>query len=1356
MFQEKNVDKMKPPEIKDNVKKTSKQNSKSPEAAVSGATSTRRRSVRFKDEEKKPCSLDSKEPVELQTSKSDKDTENELTDNKILTRSTSSSQEKTNKALKDNVSDSKSDDNHITALDISSSIKSSEDKIGSENEKNKMLIEKDLDISINKSSSSDETKSQGRNTAESEKVSLSNQSIPQNVLGVIGLTPESSSKSAESKNDTLNRDDKELTCIEQDDESQPLFSWTQKLNQLNKSPRNQSPLKQVLSQDIKSSSQRTRSQSPSKSPRRSKKKQGNETFGNLDKWIIRSPGKEISNACEDKVVETEITVASTTIVEETQSPSKFVRDKKYEEDPKMESVMETPPKHNFCGSNINSFGNSNRKLFQSSQDNIENMHDHVEDSNIIAASPNSKSFTTCKITGTPLLKLTRLTDSEIKKYSPSREGKKELDLTPRKSDSEMKKSSTENKAVKTINIEGDPVETKSSENLLRHDDFSAFKPLENDSQGNLETDGFFSKSITDTEQAMLKLSEGERSADTDSEKMDVSQSDSELVEGSQSLTESSDNTDIKGLFSQIVKEAKLEAEQFKNDMPFEASADIFTQDSKATDSLALEISPASQDESQKESKENVHVMESENESKANRKRKQETPKKTTPEDLKKGRKKKTVENSQPLEFGSATKVSRRLQEKRERKETEKRTSSASDSKKGDEKAVTDEKLSKNEDTKFDNQTIKKTGRKGLNQVSVEMAGSVDSQTLEESTAEINTNIMTAKPMTDLTGNLMSPKSKWTVSKAKKEQGTPNVKTIEVVTEKVSDQSSMKKHDLTNENMSEKQTESRCNDPATPNIPSKVDELEKVIDTSETDNKTDLKKRKSITCSQEESIQEKGQKTPESRNSSAQPERKSTTKKKKAVAQKRVLKRESKDVVVNESDSNLDQDLSDDDIPLADTKKAIAENLEKKIDEQLSAEHRNEKKQKSDKIKNEKLDKIGEIMAEKVNDKNQMKEDELQEVHEAMDISFGSDDDIPLSNIKSSQEKKSKKAEKLGSKKQESVCFDKVKTKKCNPKIYAKKEKETKTSPVGNKLRSSKVVKTRLRSGDSKIMSPPKSKKSLSLAVKRVNDAKKKLKVGNKKKEQSIDLSEIERDAALLNEAESKSKIVSQLLDKENNDTDLVEEVKDTNGLKEPETPVSTQEMRKSDISLNQVSDFAGMKDASTNVIEIADRPVNPVFNILDETPTKGKESPKRLATSILMRNSDSKLVMGSRKFEKRPGFARRSILKPSSLGSANEIDSPKRTFHPIKVARIYSPTASPSASILKKRRLSGDSASDTNSPPAKVSSWYMNTLPCFSIIFLAHHLKFRKSYCSRSEAIVVNLTSALLSRLDVFWLSRNV
>ena len=1343
---------MKSPEVSEPIdKRVKKTGFKSPDAVKksnssttsSEPTPTRRRSVRFKDDEKKQDSSGNESSGLTVDNKGKKGTELNAKSTKISHEINTETEEKSDAVIT----------NHVESI-----VKDSEDKTKAATDKSachKISPEKDLGlmeaevmlekcdsqvspdrISVNEKPKSDESSESNNiklSSSESDKgFSLSNQSVPQNVLGALGPTPESSSKSSETKRQTVTTLDNAKTDMgQEDDESQPLFSWTKKLNQLNKSPRSESPLRQITSPERKGSPLRTRSQSPMKSPKRAKKKLTNESYGNLDKWVIRSPVKSVGIEKAEKIADNILTVGSATFVEETQSPTKFTKNKLDDGDDKNDSVMETPPKSDFINSSVAGYGNSNRKLFQSSQENIENMHNILEDSNIIAASPNAKSVKP----GTPILKLTRLTDSEIKKYSPGKDGRKELEFTPTKS--------AKKKSVTTVfDLGGKNIIDQSPKSKHRHDDFTAFKPVEIDNQNKADTNEFFSKSLTDTDRAMLKLNDNEKSADSDSERMDMSQSDSETPE----LSQPSQNVEIRGLFSQIVKEAKLEAEMH-NDIPFEQSADIFTQGLETAQASQVELqsqdetqdSQQSQDEtqdSQQSQGKTLDSQQSQNETqsqdetqdsqqsydetqdsqekevktpKRGRKRKQETLKKT-PDEVKRGRRKKTEENSLDSlisRVGSAQKVSRRLREKREKIDIQlSQINSPPDSKRASGKEL--EVKDKSELSCQEENVESKKTKESMN-------ASSDKKCIDHAETE---NIMKEKSVTETSEQ--EPPS------AMKEQEDKYDECGNII------ESENEEKSLDNDNGKVNATDTvvtACNEEKKNDDEIVNKEREsggndnKLENSRKKGSKKDMKPlKKKITSSQEEKLQ----KTPESRNSSVQPERKSTTKKRKEVAQKRVMNR-GKDVVVNDSDSNLDQDLSDEDLPvtLHISKKAVAENLEKKIDEQLCKEIKctviNRPLKESDKSVSMELDDESKGESEENMEDNGMKgRNENNEIEkdendsEAMDVSFCSDD-MPLSSLKSSQDEEDEDDIPLSNLKSiqedpKQMNGDKIETEldkdeekmdkaKGSAKKVTRKQKQN-TSPIVSKLRS---VKTRLRSGEKKSVTL-QGKNKLSLKSKRVNSAKKKLNIESKKKkkgESGLDIDEIEKDATVTEEPEpSEPTAVEEKPAKDSASKETSEKA-----MPEPECDaeenIPSEHSNKLDIG-PQMEGFAGMKDESTSTASIS-RPTNPVFNILDETPTKVIESPKRLPVSTLVRNSDSKLILGSRKFDRRSSLARRSILKPSSVGSPRDVNSPKRDFHPIKLPRIYSPTASPSASILKKRRLSDDPTSDTNSPPSKVS-----------------------------------------------------
>ncbi|XP_071158461.1 telomere-associated protein RIF1-like [Mytilus edulis] len=141
---------------------------------------------------------------------------------------------------------------------------------------------------------------------------------------------------------------------------------------------------------------------------------------------------------------------------------------------------------------------------------------------------------------------------------------------------------------------------------------------------------------------------------------------------------------------------------------------------------------------------------------------------------------------------------------------------------------------------------------------------------------------------------------------------------------------------------------------------------------------------------------------------------------------------------------------------------------------------------------------------------------------------------------------------------------------------------------------------------------------------------------------------------------------------------------------------------------NEVIVIPSQSQSTSDKVDEPEEIINPdnlkKFNDMmqDETPRKTPDViNKRKGLTFADRHSDSKLITVSRKFEKRSIMARRSILKPTIRSLSLESPRQRKSFHPIKIGHIYSPSASPSAGILKRRRLSGEKAKDSPSPPPK-------------------------------------------------------
>ena len=109
---------------------------------------------------------------------------------------------------------------------------------------------------------------------------------------------------------------------------------------------------------------------------------------------------------------------------------------------------------------------------------------------------------------------------------------------------------------------------------------------------------------------------------------------------------------------------------------------------------------------------------------------------------------------------------------------------------------------------------------------------------------------------------------------------------------------------------------------------------------------------------------------------------------------------------------------------------------------------------------------------------------------------------------------------------------------------------------------------------------------------------------------------------------------------------------------------------------------------------------------------KPSKSPPSLRARALARGnaSDSKLMPRRSGILKSPN----STSSPSGKGSIHSSGSPTSSFRPIQMPRIYSPSASPSAGILRKRRLSGDECTDSPSPPMKVRNFLSMSRTKFS------------------------------------------
>ena len=110
------------------------------------------------------------------------------------------------------------------------------------------------------------------------------------------------------------------------------------------------------------------------------------------------------------------------------------------------------------------------------------------------------------------------------------------------------------------------------------------------------------------------------------------------------------------------------------------------------------------------------------------------------------------------------------------------------------------------------------------------------------------------------------------------------------------------------------------------------------------------------------------------------------------------------------------------------------------------------------------------------------------------------------------------------------------------------------------------------------------------------------------------------------------------------------------------------------------------------------------------SPLSGRKLlvPKKSPRSILKNSPNTKSP------EKASGPLAAIHNSPQASKLSTHSSGSPPTFRPIQVPKIYSPSASPSAGILKRRRLSGDTPAESPSPPNKVC-----TSSCVDFVLLA-------------------------------------
>lgn len=994
--------------------------------------------------------------------------------------------------------------------------------------KNPSSEEKEMETSKKSSSSSDEVFVAPANVMEAVDMDF--------------LTYKSTSSSNKSAGDDGSKN-------EEKGDSQSLLTWTSQLKSTKQlSPgKVKSPLKKI---SIESSPARSskRFASPAKRGRSKALENSSKGSQKLDEWLIKSPEKlsqesgissqgsmkssgSSSNASQP---------AEVTVVEETQSPKAL----KSRISPNSEPIQETPPPP--TSKDPVKFGNtrgSTRKLFTKGTEADSNL-DISEDSNIIPASPESRTGSLPLRVGTPVLKLKRLTEDEIKHFSPR---KGDVGFGTQKGDRVSQGSSSLEKSSQDVNHE--------------HDDFSDVLPLEevplSSSQG-FETQGN-AKSIDG--QAEVKMTSTENLF---TQKEDTQESSCYNPQSQSTFKSNCEGKDVLGTENLKLSQQSNQAETSVEGQSQEAEA----MESGQVYDPKLELTLA-QDTPRR-----------------GRKRKQDTPKKLSPESSRPKRTRQSKGEDVKTPKGKSETGSKRGRPKEGKVEEKKGKNNTSAVAKSNGKQMTSSQQNTEEDSL------------------VKEASQVSSQELG------NENMI-----------------------ANDERVVDNKEDTERENSAVGYERQFDSEGFFLEDTQRKDVEKQA--------PKK--EEEKRTEISEV-----------ITA------EEKGEKTPTSRNSAEIPVRKSTTKKKIEVAKKRSQKKGK-----SKTEDKSISDSSEDDVPLSQTaKKAVKSkgNLENKMNEVTEKKESEEKlDEKSEESSDDNVP-LNEICSSNA---------EEMEVDASEDVLTDSKKDISGGNVE--KEEKDIESDQKG---KESISEGKDESK--SKRIGKKKFAPAKTSPLSNRLRSSQGT---LRSGKPtrRSLSPRQSPKLLSM----------KKTVQRKSLDPSLLTTVIE---------DSEEPVGKSVKEVDRNENSLL--LGDEESLKEKGNTGGEQK-ETSQEKQNETSQDK-QNEASKDNVDIQSESKKVTF---DETPTKLPENgTEDGGFAMFERNTDSKLVVVPRKFEKR-AVARRSILKPPSPGSHLSKGSPLRKpapFHPIKLGQIFAPSASPSASILKRRRLSGDFPANSPSPPCKV------------------------------------------------------
>ncbi|CAH1788856.1 unnamed protein product [Owenia fusiformis] len=271
----------------------------------------------------------------------------------------------------------------------------------------------------------------------------------------------------------------------------------------------------------------------------------------------------------------------------------------------------------------------------------------------------------------------------------------------------------------------------------------------------------------------------------------------------------------------------------------------------------------------------------------------------------------------------------------------------------------------------------------------------------------------------------------------------------------------------------------------------------------------------------------------------------------------------------------------------------------------------------------------------------------------------------------------------------------------SPKIVRSQEMEKKrleinmTSPINKRLRSKKPLVRSASLNRSFEKLKKKQKKPRRSLFELSTKQKQNHETGDKTvKDEEIALKEEKKPEFELYDAKTLKKITKEEIDnpKDNNSEEVVlkeEKITET----KPEEPF--------------VNDTSGQS-------KIFSSPQKSEEPEMPETPTSANRHQSRGAIMLeraiklgLKQQAVKTSPTTTRVTMMRPSF-KRPIIKVAKHSRANDRASPvtsantSPSFHPIEVRRIYSPSASPSAGILKKRRFTdGPIGSDSPSPPNK-------------------------------------------------------